>query len=205
MTGNTEGQFYIDANGEVTEDSLAYHRDACDFKNCLLVEQPKGDWGVTTTRLFFFSTYQYYLYNQLQHSSNEKIAAIAAKALKEVIYHVRWSSEWVIRLGKGTVESHRRMLNAVDILHQYTGELFEPASYETAASVEGYGIDIAALQPLWQQKIKEVFDEATLAETLPFKESGSGLSGKDGLHTQHLEALLAEMQVLQRTYPGAQW
>ncbi len=121
--------------GEVTEDSLAYLRTEREFKNCLLVEQPNGDWGQTILRQFFFSAYQFLLYQKLQHSNEEQLAAIAAKALKEVTYHLRWSSEWVIRLGDGTEESHQRMLKAIDELWRYTGELFITADYETSSRV----------------------------------------------------------------------
>lgn len=191
--------------GPATEDTLAYHRDPHEFKNCLLVEQPNGDWGVTMMRQFFFSTYQYYLYQQLQHSNDDRIAAITKKALKEVTYHVRWSSEWVIRLGAGTEESHARMLNAVNVLKDYTGELFAPAAYETEAAQQGYGTDVILLQPLWQQKVKEVFRQATLDETLPFNNTTGELTGKDGQHTHYLNAILTDMQYLQRAHPGAQW
>jgi len=188
-----------------SEDTLAYHRTASEFNNCLLVEQPKGDWGLTVTRQFIFSVYQYYLYNALQHSTDERIAAIAAKALKEVTYHVRWSSEWLIRLGAGTAESHARMLAAITALKPFIAELFTPADYEIAAAHAGIGVDVAALQPLWQQKIQEVFTEATLDKTLPLTETATTVPGKNGQHTEHLELLLAEMQHLQRTHPGAEW
>jgi len=194
-----------DLEGAATEDTLAYHRNAPDFKNCLLVEQPNGDWGVTIMRQFLFSTYQYYLYQQLQYSNDSQIAAIAKKALKEVTYHVRWSSEWVIRLGAGTEESHRRMMNAVNTFMPYVAELFTPADYEIAAVEEGYGADITTLQPAWLQKIAVVFTDATLSECLPFSLQTGEVPGKSGHHTQHLEALLAEMQVLQRAHPGAEW
>ena len=108
-----------------SEDSLAYLRKEREFKNCLLVEQPNGDWAQTILRQFFFSQYQYLLFEQLQNSKDEQLAAIAEKSLKEVTYHLRWSSEWVIRLGDGTEESHKRMLKAIDELWRYTGELFE--------------------------------------------------------------------------------
>ncbi len=108
-----------------SEDSLAYLRKEREFKNCLLVEQPNGDWAQTILRQFFFSQYQYLLFQQLQNSKDEQLAAIAEKSLKEVTYHLRWSSEWVIRLGDGTEESHQRMLKAIDELWRYTGELFE--------------------------------------------------------------------------------
>ena len=117
-----------------TEDSLAYLRKEEEFKNCLLVEQPKGDWAQTILRQFFFSQYQYLLFQQLQNSRDEQLAAIAEKSLKEITYHLRWSSEWVIRLGDGTDESHTRMRNAINELWRYTGEMFEAASYELRAA-----------------------------------------------------------------------
>ena len=180
-----------------TEDSLAYLRIEREFKNCLLVEQPNGDWGQTILRQFFFSAYQFLLYEKLQTSKDEQIAAIAAKALKEVTYHLRWSSEWVIRLGDGTEESNERMNNAIDELWRYTGELFMAADYEKEA-----GIDVAELKDEWTKKITSVFNEATLSvPEKTFMQSG----GKTGVHTEHLGYILTELQYLQRTYPGAEW
>jgi len=190
------------SGNDVTEDSLAYLRDTIDFKNCLLVELPNGDWGQTILRQFFFSTYQYFLYQQLQNSSDEQLAAIAEKALKEVTYHLRWSSEWVIRLGDGTEESKQRMQHAFDELWSYTGELFQAASYELLAVSEGYGVDLSTIKNNWNEKIRSVFDEATLP--LPeniWMQSG----GKEGKHSEHLGFILAEMQFLQRAYPNAEW
>src|SRR5438552_8256108 len=129
-----------------TEDTLAYLRDNRDFKNCLLVEQTNGDWAKTILRQFIFSNYQYLLYEKLQLSADEQIAAIAAKALKEVAYHLRWSSEWVIRLGDGTEESHDRIANAVNELWPYVDELFINADYETALVQEGIAVDVASLK-----------------------------------------------------------
>jgi ring-1,2-phenylacetyl-CoA epoxidase subunit PaaC len=183
--------------GEVTEDSLAYLRTEREFKNCLLAEQPNGDWAQTILRQFFLSTYQFLLYQKLQHSADEQIAAIAAKALKEVTYHLRWSSEWVVRLGDGTEESHQRMLKAIDELWRYTGELFIAADYETAA-----GFDIALLKDDWMKKVTTVFEEATLSiPEKTFMQTG----GKTGTHTEHLGYILTELQYLQRTYPNAEW
>ncbi len=180
--------------GGASEDSLAYLRTEREFKNCLLVELPNGDWGQTILRQFFFSTYQFLLYQKLQNNSDAQLAAIAAKALKEVTYHLRWSSEWVIRLGDGTTESHQRMLKAIDELWRYTGELFMPADYEKE--------DVSLLKDDWMKKVSEVFEEATLP--LPekaFMQTG----GKQGIHTEHLGYILTELQYLQRTYPGAEW
>jgi len=182
---------------DATEDSLAYLRTEREFKNCLLAEQPNGDWAQTILRQFFLSAYQFLLYEKLQHSNDEQMAAIAAKALKEVSYHQRWSSEWVVRLGDGTEESHQRMLKAIDELFRYTGELFIAADYEAAA-----GFDIALLKDDWMKKVSIVFEEATLPiPEKAFMQSG----GKTGTHTEHLGYILTELQYLQRTYPGAEW
>lgn len=191
----------LSGNG-ATEDSLAYLRDAIDYKNCLLTELPNGDWGQTVLRQFFFSTYQYFLYQSLQKSPDQQLAAIAEKALKEVTYHIRWSSEWVIRLGDGTDESKKRMLHSIDELWSYTGEMFQPAGYEILAVNEGFGVDLAAIQKNWDEKVKSVFTEATLPmPTNVWMQSG----GKEGKHTEHLGFILAEMQFLQRAYPGSEW
>ncbi|MBV9986159.1 MAG: phenylacetate-CoA oxygenase subunit PaaC [Chitinophagaceae bacterium] len=191
----------IAGNG-ATEDSLAYLRDVIDFKNCLLAEVPNGDWAQTILRQFFFSAYQYLLYTKLQQSNDGQLAAIAEKSLKEVSYHLRWSSEWVIRLGDGTEESRTRIGNALEFLWPYTGELCLPAGYELDAASNGYGVDVSSLQSDWHQRVSSVLEEATLAvpET-GWMQSG----GKQGRHTEHLGYILAEMQYLQRAYPGAEW
>jgi ring-1,2-phenylacetyl-CoA epoxidase subunit PaaC len=185
-----------------TEDSLAYLRDSSEFKNCLLVEQQKGDWAGTILRQFLFSSYQFYLYSELADSKDERLAAIAEKSLKEVIYHLRWSSEWVIRLGDGTEESRRRILNAIERLWMFTGELFEPASYEMRVANDGVGADLLALKPKWEEKLKDVFGEATL--TYP-KNVFMQIGGKEGRHSEYLGSILAELQFLQRTYPDSEW
>lgn len=191
----------LTGNG-ATEDSLAYLRDAIDFKNCLLVELPDGDWGQTVLRQFFFSTWQYFLYQQLQNSSDIQLAAIAEKALKEVTYHVRWSSEWVIRLGDGTEESKKRMKHAVNELWGYTGEMFEASCYGLRVAGDGLTIDLILIQKQWNEKIKSVFEEATL--TIP-DNTWMHKGGKEGKHTEHLGFILAEMQFLQRAYPNSEW
>jgi len=186
-----------------TEDTLAYLRDNRDFKNCLLVEQSNGDWAVTILRQFLFSVYQYLLYKQLQRSNDTQIAAIAEKALKEVVYHVQWSSEWVIRLGDGTEESHKRMMRAIDDLWVFTGELFKPTLFEKEAAANGYGVDVATLKNEWMQKIKITFEQATL--TVPKGNVWMQSGGKEGIHTESLGYILADMQFLQRAYPGCEW
>jgi ring-1,2-phenylacetyl-CoA epoxidase subunit PaaC len=135
------------------------------------------------------------LFEKLQHSSDEQLAAIAAKAIKETTYHVRWSSEWVIRLGDGTEESHARMMKAIDELWRYTGEMIEPAIYETI-------VDVSLLKNEWLQKVSSIFSEATLpVPDKIFMQAG----GKDGKHTEQLGYILTELQYMQRTYPGAKW
>jgi ring-1,2-phenylacetyl-CoA epoxidase subunit PaaC len=188
-----------------TEDSLAYLRKEREFKNCLLVEQPNGDWAQTILRQFFFSQYQYLLLEKLQGSKDKQLAAIAEKSLKEVTYHLRWSSEWVIRLGDGTEESHSRMLKAIDELWRYTGELFEAASYELRAASEGCGVDVSKFKEPWQKKISAIFNEASLIPPLVGWGAFMQTGGKDGKHTEHLGFILTELQYMQRAYPGAEW
>jgi ring-1,2-phenylacetyl-CoA epoxidase subunit PaaC len=187
---------------DATEDSLAYLRKENEFKNCLLVEQPKGDWAQTILRQFFFSQYQYLLFQQIQNSKNEQLAAIAEKSLKEITYHLRWSSEWVIRLGDGTKESHDRMLKAIGEYWKYTGELFEAATYELRLAGQGIVIDLSNIKEQWTAKVKEILSEATL--TIPGKTSMQE-GGKEGKHTEHLSHILSELQYMQRTYPGCEW
>jgi ring-1,2-phenylacetyl-CoA epoxidase subunit PaaC len=180
-----------------TEDSLAYLRTEREFKNCLLVEQPNGDWGQTMLRQFLFSSYQFYLYKYLQSNPDKTIAAIAEKSLKEVSYHLRWSSEWVIRLGDGTEESRNRMLTAIDEIWRYTGELFIAAPYEIELS-----IDLNSLKTEWNKKVNAVMEEATLpVPEKVFMQTG----GKTGTHTEQLGYILADLQYMQRAYPGCEW
>jgi len=190
------------AGNNATEDSLAYGRTEREFRNCLLTEQPNGDWGQTILRQFLFSSFQYQLYRALEQCRDQQLASIAEKSLKEVTYHLRWSSEWVIRLGDGTEESHARMLKAIDALWMYTGELFEPAEFEIRAAEEGYGPDLTLLNDPWLEKVKEIFSEASLP--VPGNVYMQ-LGGKSGIHTENLGYILADLQYLQRTYPGAEW
>ena len=190
------------SGNDATEDSLAYLRDVIDFKNCLLVELPNGDWAQTILRQFFFSTYQYFLYHELKKSTDQQLAAIAEKALKEVTYHVRWSSEWVIRLGDGTAESKQRMVHAIDELWSYTGEMCTAVDYELHAESEGYGVDLTGIKKNWDEKIRSLLEEATLSIPVDiWMQTG----GKEGRHTEHLGFILGEMQFLQRANPGAKW
>lgn len=190
------------AAANISEDDLAYLRNEREFKNCLLTEQENGDWGNTILREFFFSAFQYSLFDKLKLSADKNFASIAEKSLKEVTYHLRWSGEWVIRLGDGTAESHSRMLLAVEKLWPFTGELFIPARYEEELAAENITVDPSSLKDAWTKKVAAVFDTATL----PYPgEMYMHTGGKTGTHTEKLGYLLAEMQVLQRSYPGATW
>lgn len=187
--------------GNTTEDTLAYHRNAQEFLNLLMVELEKGDWAFTILRQFFFSAYQFFLFERLKVSSDENLAAIAEKSLKEVQYHLRWSSEWVIRLGDGTTESKHRMENALRELTPYLAELTSPADYEKTLAATQIAVDVTSIKKLFDQKIQTILEEATLV--LPKTTAVSG--GKSGIHLIQLESLLSEMQVLQRTFPNCNW
>lgn len=181
-------------NRELEEDDLAFLRDEHQYLNLLITELPRGDWAFSVLRQFFFSAYQFFLYQKLQQSSDAQLAAIAEKSIKETAYHLRWSGEWVIRLGDGTEESNRRLTAALADLWMFTGEMFVAAPYEEW--------DGDLLKDEWLRKVQSVFAEATLqVPASQWAQSG----GKDGRHTEHLGFLLAEMQYLQRTIPNATW
>ncbi len=186
----------------VTEDDLAYLRDAWDFKNVLLTEQANTDWAFTIARSFFYDTFAVALYNSLQSGHNETIAAIAQKSLKEAAYHKKWSSEWVIRLGDGTEESREKMQYAIDELWSYTGELFTPSEADEAMAAEQIGADLAQIQGEWNAHIAAVLEEGTLIRP---EDGWMQQGGKTGTHSEHLGFVLAEMQFMQRTYPGMEW
>jgi ring-1,2-phenylacetyl-CoA epoxidase subunit PaaC len=185
-----------------TADDLAFLRSEREFYNTLLAEQPNGDFGKVMTRHFFADVFDFLLYTELQKSSDETLASIAAKALKEITYHLRHTSKWMIRLGDGTEESKRRVSESINELYRFTGELFEMDEIDEILIKENIAVDLSKLKPMWLQKVKEVFAEATLA--MPedtYMQTGS----RKGRHTEHLGFLLAEMQHLHRAYPGAQW
>jgi ring-1,2-phenylacetyl-CoA epoxidase subunit PaaC len=184
------------------EDALAYRRDAGQFRNLLLVEQPNGDFAVTIVRQFLYSAWAYPFWRELARSRDATLAAIAAKAEKEAAYHLRHAGEWLIRLGDGTADSHRRAQAALDELWPYTGELFETDAVEDALITAGIAVNPAALRPEWERTVAGVLAEATLtAPAGPWMQSG----GRIGRHSEHLGHLLASLQFLQRAYPGAVW
>lgn len=183
-------------------DAMAFLRDGLDFKNCLLVEQPNGDFAQTIARQALFSTWQELLFEGLTASADPVIAAIAAKAVKETSYHARFACEWVVRLGDGTDESRRRMIEGVDWTWRFTPELFDADATVTALVDAKVAVDPAALRPAWDRRIDAMFAEASLdrpADKRPI------LGGRIGRHSEHLGHLLSEMQFLQRAYPGAVW
>lgn len=183
-------------------DSLAFRRDVLDFRNCLLVEQPNGDFAQTMARQFLFSTWQKMLFEQLVHSNDALIAAVAAKAVKEVAYHQELSAEWVIRLGDGTEESRARMAAGLEWNWRFVPELFEMDALAKEACARGVGADPCAFQDSYQQAIRSVLVEATLD---PPRDQRPILGGRRGHHSEHLGHILAPMQYLQRTYPDAAW
>ena len=188
------------------EDALAYHRDAPQFLNPLLVERPNGDYAQTMVRQFFYDVWHYYLLRELAGSLDERVAAIAAKGIKEVAYHVRRSSDLVVRLGDGTDESHARMQAAVDELWRYTGELFTDDDIDLDVAARGLGSALAPLREAWLAQVRGVLQEATL--TVPDEAQAMHAllrGGRQGRHTEDLGYVLAEMQHLQRAYPGAAW
>jgi len=185
-----------------TEDDIAYLRDAWDFRNVLLVEQLNGDFGKTIVRQFLFDAYNFLFYKTLRNSKDQQLAAIAEKSLKEVTYHLRFSSEWVIRLGDGTEVSHEKVQTALNDLWMYTGELFEMNDFEKEMAAEGIGVDLEQLKPLWQEKVDDILKTATLSKP---ENNWMQSGGKTGRHSEYLGFILAEMQFLQKTYPGQVW
>jgi len=184
------------------EDALAFLRDAPAFVNLTLAEQPNGDFGRTIVRQCLLDAWQLEVYEGLLNSSDTRLASIAGKAIKETRYHLRFSSGWLVRLGDGTEESHRRVQDALNELWRFTTELFAADEVDEALVAAGVAPELAALQGRWSARIDEVLKEAALVRpaAVPYQ-----WHGKRGVHTEHLGHMLAEMQHLQRTYPGAQW
>lgn len=182
------------------EDELAYLREERAFRNLQLVEQPNGDFAHTIARQLYFSTYQLLLYGQLAAGDGE-LAPLAAKAVKEVAYHRDHAEQWTLRLGDGTAESHERMTRGLAALWRFTGEMFRPA-----AGLETLDVDWAALRAGWTESVTEVLKRATLSvPTGPDSGAWTAGAGRQGLHTEPFGRMLAEMQHLHRSHPGASW
>ena len=195
LAGTVEGQ------GR-DEDALAYFRDGTAFRNALLVEQPNGDFAVTMVRQFLFDAYSVLLWDQLSRCAHESLAAIAAKSLKEDRYHLRHSSEWVVRLGDGTDESHARTQAALEALWRFTGELFDRDAVDDAVAQLGIAVDHAAMRSLWDTMVNDVLQRATLTRPA---DGVMRRGGRQGRHTESLGHLLATMQSVARAHPGATW
>ena len=206
-----QARMWLTLAGEVEgagrdEDALAYHRDAHQFHNVLLVERDNGNYADTMARQFLFDVWHYFLLQRLEQSADERVAAIAAKSIKEVTYHVRRSSDMVVRLGDGTNESHAKMQAAIDDAWRFTGELFADDAVDQDVAARGIGCDLSALREPWIAHVRDVLEEASL--TVPDDAAANHLAyrgGRQGRHTEALGYVLAEMQYLPRAYPGATW
>lgn len=185
-----------------SDDDLAFLRDVRDFKNVLLVEQANGNFADTIARQFIFDTFNYHFFDALQQSSDQELVKIAEKAIKELRYHYRYSAEWVIRLGDGTEESHEKMQAALDEIWEYSGELFEIDEVDQIMVEAGIGVDLNAIKALWEERVQAILTEATLKQPeVRWIQQG----GKQGKHSEQMGFILAEMQWMQRAYPGMEW
>jgi ring-1,2-phenylacetyl-CoA epoxidase subunit PaaC len=205
LLGQTRSYFQYTAQiaGEdKTEDDIAFLRIERQYKNVLLVEQPNTHFGHVIARQFLFDVYHLLLMEKLQHSKDETLVAIAKKGIKEVSYHERFSRDWVKRLGDGTEESHKKMQEAIDNLWRYTDELFQLTEADKAMVSEGIGIDVSILRESYYKKVSEVLKEATLSipESNYFQKGG-----KEGIHSEHMGYILADLQYMQLTYPNMKW
>ncbi|HMC57181.1 MAG TPA: 1,2-phenylacetyl-CoA epoxidase subunit PaaC [Gemmatimonadaceae bacterium] len=205
LVGEANLLLTLAANGEAggrDADALAYTRDAIDYRNCLLVELPRGDFAVTVARQFLFSCHALAQSDALRQSANTDLSGIAGKMHKEARYHVRHSGDWMLRLGLGTDESHARLQAAVDDLWRYTGEMFLTDEVEQRLVAAKIAVDSSTLEDPWKTRVLDVLKQAgiTTPEVVWMQRGG-----RMGRHTEHLGHLLAEMQVLQRQHPGATW
>jgi ring-1,2-phenylacetyl-CoA epoxidase subunit PaaC len=187
---------------DATEDTIAFLRKEREYKNVLLVEQPNRDFAYAIARQFLFDNFHLLLLQELQNSKDEMLAAIAAKSIKEVSYHVRFSTDWIKRLGDGTEESHNRIQTALNDLWIFTDELFHKTEADKVMIGEGIGVDVAPLKEVFYGKIREILEEATL-ETPYIQYFQKG--GKLGIHSEHMGYILTELQYMQRTYPNMEW
>jgi ring-1,2-phenylacetyl-CoA epoxidase subunit PaaC len=202
-----QARLFLQFAGEVEgagrdEDALAFLRDAPEFANLTLAEQPNGDFGHTLVRQWLIDAWQLEVYEALQGSTDPRLAGIAAKALKETRYHYRFSSGWLVRLGDGTPESHHRVQESVDVLWRFTHELFCADDIDERLAATGVAPRLELLEPRWSTRVSEALREATLVRPASIQ---FPWQGKRGVHTEHLGRMLGEMQYLQRAYPGARW
>lgn len=191
----------LDGSGR-SEDDFAFLRDEDEYRNLLLIEQPNGHFGDSIAKLILFESFYLLQLQALVHCSDQRIAEIAARAEKEIRYHLRHGSHWLIRLGDGTAESHEKIQTAIDVLWRYTGELFAPDEVDNIFEAEFDGPDLFEIQKQWNSNVAAVMKEATLA--VP-EEQWMASGGKQGRHGEHFGFMIAEMQYLQRAHPGATW
>ena len=191
----------VQAEGK-TEDDIAYCRPENKYFNHLIAEQPNGDFAHVITRQLFISSFEFYFYSALEKSHDETLAAIASKTIKEIKYHLQHATDWTIRLGDGTEESHKRMQKAVSDLWMYTGELFEMDEVDGLLLHESIGVDTAAMKLKWEEHVKEILHDATL--DVP-EDQHMQTGSRKGIHTENMGHILSEMQYLQRAYPDAKW
>ena len=188
--------------GDATEDTVAFLRLEREYKNALLVEQPNTDFGYVIAKQFLFDVFHLAFLQELQHSKDTQLAAIAVKSIKEVLYHTRFSSDWIKRLGDGTTESHGRIQTAINDLWIYTDELFQPTEADTAMVTQGIGVDLTKLKANYYQQVSAVLAEATLiTPVVEYFQKG----GKQGIHSEHMGFIVTELQFMQRTYPNMNW
>ncbi|MDZ4663680.1 MAG: 1,2-phenylacetyl-CoA epoxidase subunit PaaC [Bacteroidota bacterium] len=191
----------IEAKGR-TEDDIAYRREEREYKNHLITEQPNGDFANVIARQLYISLFEMLFYSELEKSNDKTIAAIASKTIKEIKYHLIHATDWTIRLGDGTEESHLRMQKAIEDLWMYTGELFEMDEVDLFMAKNGIGVDLTPMKIQWEQQLTTILNEATLKmPSASYMQTGS----RNGMHTENLGHILSEMQYLQRTYPDAKW
>ena len=191
----------LEGNGK-TEDDYPYLRNERQFRNILLVEQPNGDFGFTIVRQFFFDSFNYYFLNELLNSKDDTFGAYAEKSLKEVSYHLRFSSEWFIRLGDGTVESREKMQKALDDLWPYKNECLAATDLDEEMITAGIGVDLGKIKIQFNNKLNETIEKSTLRKP---EDGWSHNGGKNGLHSECLGHILTELQYMQRAYPGLEW
>lgn len=205
LLGQTRSYYQYAAKllgGDATEDTIAFLRNEREYKNVLLVEQPNTDFAYVIGRQYLFDEFHLLLLTELQHSTDETLSAIAKKSIKEVAYHRRFSSDWVLRLGDGTPESHERMQRAIDDLWTFTDEMFHMTQVDTEMAAQGIGVDVSKLKEAWMQSLRGVLEKATLTvPDQPYFQKG----GKSGIHSEHMGYLLADLQYMQRTFPNMNW
>jgi ring-1,2-phenylacetyl-CoA epoxidase subunit PaaC len=205
LFGQTRSYFQYAASalgGGATEDTIAFLRSEREYRNVLLVEQPNTDFAYCIARQYLFDEFHLLLLTELQNSADETLAAIATKSLKEVSYHRRFSSDWILRLGDGTPESHERIQTAINDLWTYTDELFQMTPTDTEMASLGVGVDLAPLKQIWLEKVTDLLTRATLS--VPDQQYFLK-GGKSGIHSEHMGYLLADLQYMQRTFPNMTW